>query len=75
MKMSPWLIAGVGFGVAALAFRKTPSCRHRSGEEHYNEHDATLLGLKDYQHDVGGPSQSHIREGIGRVVQPNPPAV
>ena len=75
MKMSKWLMAGVGVGVAAMAFRKQRSCRHRSGEEHYNERDATLLGLKVHQTDVGGPSASHIKEGIGRVVQPNPPAV
>jgi hypothetical protein len=74
MKMSPWLVLGVGFGVAAFAFRKKSSCRHRSGEEHYNEHDATLLGLKAHQHDVGGPNSSHLKEGIGReVVHPATP--
>ena len=68
-------MAGVGVGVAALAFRKKRSCRHRSGEEHYNERDATLLGMKAHHTEVGGPSASHIKEGIGRIVQTNPPAV
>ena len=69
MKISRLLMAGVGLGIGALAFRKKRSCRDRSGEEHFNEHDATLLGLKANQHDVGSPTQSHIKEGIGRTIQ------
>jgi hypothetical protein len=75
MRISRFLIAWVGVGVAALAFRKKQSCRHRSGEEHYNERDATLLGMKAHQTDIGGQSASHIKEGIGRVVRSEPPAV
>ena len=73
--MNRWLMAGVGVGMAAVALQKNRSCRHRSGEEHYNEHDATLLGLKAHQTEVGGPNASHIKEGIGREVVPNPPVV
>ena len=65
------MMAGIGVGVAAMAFRKQRSCRHRSGEEHYNERDATLLGLKAHQTEVGGPNASHIKEGIAREV-PHP---
>jgi hypothetical protein len=75
MRMSKWLMAGVGVGIAAVAFRKQRSCRNRSGEEHFNERDATLLGLKAHQTDVGGPSASHIKEGIGRTIQTDSPAV
>jgi len=73
--MSRWLMAGVGVGIAAVAFRKNRSCRHRSGEVHFNERDATLLGMKAHQTEVGGESASHIKEGIGRIVQPHPPGV
>ena len=74
MRMNRWLMAGMGVGMAAVAFQKKRSCRHRSGEERYNEHDATLLGLKAHQHDVGGPDASHIKEGIGReVAHPSTP--
>jgi hypothetical protein len=41
MRMNRWMMAGIGVGVAAMAFRKQRSCRHRSGEEHYNERDAS----------------------------------
>jgi hypothetical protein len=75
MRMNRWLMAGVGVGIAAVAFRKNRSCRHRSGEEHFNERDATLLGLKAHQTDIGGRSASHIKEGIGRVVRSNLPPV
>ena len=75
MKVGQLLLAGIGFGVAAFAFRKKRSCRHRSGEERYNEHDATLLGLKANQTEVGGPGASHIKEGIGRAVLPDPTSV
>jgi hypothetical protein len=75
MRMNRWLMAGVGMGIAAVSFQKNRSCRNRSGEEHFNERDATLLGLKAHQTEVGGSNASHVKEGIGRIVQPKSPAV
>jgi hypothetical protein len=75
MRMNSWLAAGIGLGLAAVAYKNKSSCRNRSGEERYNEHDATLLGKKAHQTDIGGPTASHIKEGIGRTLQPEPPAV
>ena len=70
MKISGILLGGFGLGagIAAFALRKNRSCRHRSGEERYNEHDATLLGFKAHQTDLGAGTGSHIRKGIGREV-------
>lgn len=68
MKVIQLLLAGVGFGVAAFAFRTKRSPRQGDVEEQYSEYDARLLGLKGYQTDVGGPTASHIRDGVGREI-------
>ena len=67
MKMGRLLLASAGFGIAALAFRRKRENRTCVSGENFDKRDATLLGKKSHQTDVGGLSSSHIKEGVGRT--------
>ena len=69
MRMSRWLMAGIGVGIAAVALRRNRNQRCQIGDGRFNKRDAALFGKRAHQTDVGGPSALHIEEGIGRVMQ------
>jgi len=70
MKMSRLLLAGAGFGIAALAFRRKRYSRVCISGQNFDKRDATLLGKKSHQTDIGGLTSSHIKEGIARTSLP-----
>ena len=70
MKMSRLLLAGAGFGIAALAFRRKRDSQVCISGGDYDKRDATLLGKKSHQTDIGGLTASHIKEGVGRPSLP-----
>ncbi len=69
MKIKRLLLAGAGFGLAALAFRRKRDCRTSIGEANFDRHDATLLGKKSYLTDIGGQSADHIKSGLSRSTE------
>jgi hypothetical protein len=72
MKMGRWLVAGFGIGLAALALRRNRPDRCTIGDGRFNKRDATLFGKRAHQTDIGGPTASHLRKGLGRPISVDP---
>ena len=69
MKAFPWIIAGIGVGIAAYVVLNQPGPQYATGNDDVEEAAGrtTLWGSKQRIYGTGGNVAGKLKEGIGRI--------
>ena len=69
MKAFPWIIAGIGVGIAAYVVLNQPGPQYATGNDDVEEAAGrtTLWGSKQRLYGTGGDLAGKLKEGIGRI--------
>jgi uncharacterized protein YjbJ (UPF0337 family) len=69
VKAIPWIIAGIGVGIAAYVVLNQPGPQSATGNDDVEEAagKTTLWGSKQRLYGTGGNLAGKLKEGIGRI--------
>ncbi len=69
MKAFPWILAGIGVGVAAYVVLNQPGPQSATGNDDVEEAAGrtTLWGSKQRLYGTGGNLAGKLKEGVGRI--------